>query len=529
MTRQIFSLIGLWLLLVLISLFSRSYIPIDETRYVTVAWNMWLRGDYLVPWLNGVAYSHKPPLLFWLMNAGWAVFGVNDWWPRLVPSFFALASIFLVIRLARRLWPQHSQVAEIAPLILLGSALWTVFTTATMFDMMIACCTLLGMLGVVMAWQGEARKGWLIVGVAIGLGLLAKGPTILLQIFPVALLAPWWGKEQKVAWGRWYMGILGAVLLGAAIALLWAIPAAIRGGETYRNAIFWGQTAERMVNSFAHKRPLWWYVPLLPVMLFPWLLSLPVWRGLMRLRSESDAGVHFCLAWFIPVFIAFSFISGKQMHYLLPIFPAFALLAARGLTLTDARRFDNIPVALTAIVIGALLIWLPHYAQSHRMAHWILAIPAWAGVAVMLAGAILAAIRPAALQTSVWRMTLFSAFAVVLTVYVALIQTAGPAYDVREMGKRLKAYQDAGIPLAHTDEYPGQYQFVGRMVGEPEIIKKSALADWFKAHPNGKAIVYFDADEKLDSVPLDYRQPYLNEQVVILGRDAWPVPKPHAP
>lgn len=529
MTRQSLALIGLWLLLVLISLFSRSYIPIDETRYVTVAWNMWLRGDYLVPWLNGVAYSHKPPLLFWLMNAGWAVFGVNDWWPRLVPSLFALASVFLTIRLARRLWPQQPQAAEVAPLILLGSALWTVFTTATMFDMMIACCTLLGVLGVVTAWQGEMRKGWLLFGLAIGLGLLAKGPTILLQIVPVALLAPWWGRGQPVAWGRWYAGMMGAVLLGAAIALLWAIPAGLHGGDAYRKAIFWGQTAERMVNSFAHKRPLWWYLPLLPVMLFPWLLWLPLWRGLMRLRGLHDTGVRLCLAWLLPVFLAFSFISGKQMHYLLPIFPAFALLAARGLLLTSAQRFDGLPAALGAIAIGTLLIWLPHYAQSHQMAHWILSIPVWAGVIVILAGLLLALMPAATLHANVWRMTLFSAFAVVMTVYVALIQTAGPAYDVREMGKRLKAYQDAGVPLAHADEYPGQYQFVGRMVSEPEIVRKSALIDWFKAHPDGKAIVYFDAEESLDGVPLDYRQLYLNEQVVILGRDAWPVPRPHAP
>jgi 4-amino-4-deoxy-L-arabinose transferase-like glycosyltransferase len=522
------ALLALWLVLVVISLFSRSYIPIDETRYVTVAWNMWLRGDYLVPWLNGAAYSHKPPLLFWLMNAGWAVFGVNDWWPRLVPSLFALASVFLTIRLAHRLWPREAQVADLAPLILLGSALWMVFTTATMFDMMIACFTLLGVLGVVIAWQGELRKGWLVVGVAIGLGLLAKGPTILLQVLPVALFAPWWGRGQQVAWSRWYAGMLGAVLLGAAIALLWAIPAGMRGGEDYRKAIFWGQTAERMVNSFAHKRPLWWYLPLLPVILFPWVLWLPVWRGLFRLRGEGGMGVRLCLAWLLPVFLAFSFISGKQMHYLLPIFPAFALLAARGLLHEESRRFDQLPAALAAIAIGVLLIGLPHYAQSHQMAHWIQSIPVWTGAAVILAGLALAAMPSATLQANVWRMTLFSAATVVLTIYIALIRTAGPAYDVREMGKRLKAYQDAGVPLAHADEYPGQYQFVGRMVSEPEIVRKSRLTDWFKAHPEGKAVVYFDADEPLDGVPLDYRQPYLNQQVVILGRDAWPVPKPHA-
>ena len=168
--------------------------------------------------------------------------------------------------------------------------------------------------------------------------------------------------------------------MGAAIALAWAIPAGMRGGTVYQHAIFWGQTADRMVQSFAHRRPLWWYVPLLPVMLFPWLLWLPVWRGLNRLRHcLGDTGVRFCLAWFLPTFVAFSFISGKQMHYLLPIFPAFALLVARGLPQAGDSRFDRWLVAGAAFAIGVTLIYLPHYAMSHHVAPWISAIPVWVG------------------------------------------------------------------------------------------------------------------------------------------------------
>jgi 4-amino-4-deoxy-L-arabinose transferase-like glycosyltransferase len=62
--------------------FVRPIFPVDETRYVGVAWEMWQRGDFLVPYQNGVPYSHKPPLYFWLMHAGWALFGVNECWPR---------------------------------------------------------------------------------------------------------------------------------------------------------------------------------------------------------------------------------------------------------------------------------------------------------------------------------------------------------------------------------------------------------------------------------------------------------------
>lgn len=465
------ALFALWLVLVVVSLFSRTYIPIDETRYVTVAWNMWLRGDYLVPWLNGEAYSHKPPLLFWLMNAGWAAFGVNDWWPRLVPSFFALGSVFLTIRLARMLWPEDRQAYLLAPVILLGSALWTVFTTATMFDMLIAFFTLLGMIGIVDARQGRPLKGWLLVGLSIGMGLLAKGPTILLQVLPAALLASWWCGGNRQSWARWYGGILAAILLGAVIALLWAIPAGMRGGEEYRNAIFWGQTAERMVNSFAHKRPLWWYLPLLPVILFPWLFWLPVWLSLKRLRQNlDDTGIRLCLAWSLSVFLAFCLISGKQMHYLLPIFPAFALMVART---------------------------LPQVSQN--------CLP------------------------RVWRMALFSAAAVVLVVYGFVIHGAGLAYDVRPLAARLKTLQDAGIPLAHAGDYPGQYQFLGRMVDEPEVVKKSRLGEWFQAHPDGKALVYFDTGKTPPGFKPDYQQPYLDENVAIVGRESWPAPKPRAP
>ncbi len=525
--RLALPLLALWLALVLVSLFTRSYIPIDETRYVTVAWNMWLRGDYLVPFLNGEAYSHKPPLLFWLMDLGWTVFGVNDWWPRLVPSFFSLGSAWLVAQVARLLWPQDAQAARIAPMILLGSALWTVFTTATMFDMMVAFFTLLGVLGILMAWQGKSLKGWLLVGLAIGGGLLAKGPTILLQILPLAVLAPWWGKAQPQVqvpvWRRWYAHLLGAVLLGAAIALAWAIPAGIHGGKTYQHAIFWGQTADRMVNSFAHRRPLWWYVPLLPVMLFPWLLWLPVWRGLLGLRRQmDDLGTRLCIAWLLPVFVAFSFISGKQMHYLLPIFPAFALLAARGLSsIRPATRWDMVPAALATLVAGGILIYLPQYAQTHHVAPWISNIPQWGGMVLVAAAVALLVLRRGNALHETWKMTLLSGLAVTL-LYLAVVRSAGLAYDIRPISARLKALQEAGVPLAHSGKYHGQYQFIGRMQDAPETVMGGDMGKWFEAHPNGKAIVYFSSRLSLCDLNADYVQPYLGDNVAIIGRDAWP-------
>src|SRR6185295_18388622 len=96
-----------WALLAGLSLSLRPLLPVDETRYASVAWEMWNRGDFLVPHLNGVPYSDKPPLLFWLFHLGWRLFGVDEWWPRLVPALCSLANLFLTAALARRLWPDR--------------------------------------------------------------------------------------------------------------------------------------------------------------------------------------------------------------------------------------------------------------------------------------------------------------------------------------------------------------------------------------------------------------------------------------
>ena len=113
-----------WALAVGASLATRSLAPLDETRYVAVAWQMWQRGDFVLPWLAGAPYSHKPPLLFWLIHAGWAVFGVVEWWPRLISPLASLAAIGLVVRLAGRLWPDDAGVPARAAVMLFASALW---------------------------------------------------------------------------------------------------------------------------------------------------------------------------------------------------------------------------------------------------------------------------------------------------------------------------------------------------------------------------------------------------------------------
>ncbi len=530
-----FQILQLWLFLVILGLNGRSYLPIDETRYATVAWNMWLNSDYLVPYLNGVAYSHKPPLLFWLINIGWKFFGINDWWPRVVPSLFALASVFVTRSIAARLWPNQINIKDNASLILIGSGLWVVYTTALMFDMMIAFFAVLGLLGLLIASQERAShqaiKGWLLFAIAIGGGLLAKGPTIFLQLLPVALLASWWNSDKKITAKNWYLPLFYAVLGGATLALIWAIPAGIHGGHDYQHAIFWGQTADRMVDSFAHNRPFWWYLPILPLLLFPWLFWGAFWKGLCKKNQPAEMGIRFCIAWALPAFVAFSLISGKQIHYILPIFPAFALLIARFSQHENSAnpnannntkwRISVLPVSISIIVLGAFLLAFPVYEQAHHnFTGWIQRIPVWLGIFTIAAAFILYILPKKTNSNTASQLSFISIALVTICMYV-LIHTAGAAYDMRPISAQLKALELSNTPVAYIDKYPGIFNFLGRLKQSPEIIDANSIAPWFAVHPNGRIIEYFKRSTPVNESQVEYMQAYKGITVAILNHQQW--------
>jgi 4-amino-4-deoxy-L-arabinose transferase-like glycosyltransferase len=481
--------VALWAILIPVSLLARSYMPIDETRYVSVAWDMWLNRHFLVPHVNGALYSDKPPLLFWAFQLGWLVFGVNDVWPRIVPSLFGAASLLLTARIARRLWPERPGMARLAPLIVISSMLWTVFVTAAMFDMLVACFTLLGILGIVRSWQDAGRRGWVVLGGAIGLGILAKGPVILLHTLPPALLAPWWAMDRRPArWASWYAGVGMSVALGALIALAWAIPAAIAGGEQYARMIFWGQSAGRMVKSFAHQRPLWWYLPLLPLILFPWALWPPLWRSVRSSAGRpASSAVRLCLAWIVPVFVIFSLISGKQPHYLLPLFPAFALLAALALDSgTESRAWDAIVPALLLLAVGCALMMIRLVPFPGEYARVMMSVNRWSG-AVLIA-AVLAPVAACRLNAAC-RPALVSSMSVV-AVIVLQASLAGVLahFDMHDISAYVSMLEKENIPVCYVGKYSGTFNFLGRLRKPLDVIGEGQVPQWVRGHPEGRVI-----------------------------------------
>lgn len=513
----------IWTILISVSLYVRPLFPVDETRYAAVAWEMWSRNDFLVPHLNGETYSHKPPLLFWLMILSWKLFGVNDWSIRIISPLFSLAILYLSGKVALLIWPNHRKLDDVTPLILLGSLIWQVFSTLTMFDMMLAFFVIFGIYSLLkLTDSGLSLMRWAALSLAVGGGALTKGPVILLHLLPVALLAPWWLGEKivKFRWTHWYAGLFLSVLFGALIALSWAIPAGIAGGEAYRNAIFLGQTSGRLVKSFAHESPWWWYFQVLPLLLLPWLLCKPMWSGLKKLTFK-EFGMRFCLAWIIPVFIAFSLVSGKRLHYLLPLIPGLALILARTADeITDRNRWERAHLVIAAVygLLGAILLFL---LWLNNLYHWRTELssisPAWG--ALLCAGSILLGLQKAAnVQESVFYVCVASVMAS-LIISSGFFSTQARFYDTRETALQISSLMSENRDIAYyTGKYHGQYHFTGRLKQPISVLPNSDfLYAWAKNHPSGYIIVEYREHDALPASVLSHHYPLKSHFVGLLS------------
>ncbi len=467
----------------------RPLLPVDETRYLSVAWEMWLRGDFIVPYKNGAVYVDKPPLLFWLMHGGWALFGVNAWWPRLVPTLAAMASLLLTARLAAQLWPGRPQTARLAPWILATTLLWQAFTGAVMFDTLLSVFALLCLNALVAPPLGRARWVWFALG--IGGGLLTKGPVILLHTLPAAVLAPlWWpaGGPGPHRWRRWYGGLLLGLIGGMAIIMAWLVPAILRAGASYGAAIGIHQTTDRLVHSYSHRRPWWWYLPLLPLLTLPWSLWPPLYRGLERLRGAQDAGVRFCLTATLPALLIFCVISGKQAHYLLPLLAPAAALVARALAglETPTTRLSGLPLALLLAACGLAILALPHVQGPHAP-DWTRQIPVPVPAALLLAAALLGWPRRLDPVAASYRTGLVFALAFGV-VYAGNMQALAPRYRLTAFAGHIAAAQARGAPVAHIGKYHAQFQFLGRLRQPLNVLHSEQLAAWAAAHPDGYVV-----------------------------------------
>ncbi len=508
-------LINLAVILVLVifailNLTLRSYLPYDETRYISVAWEMWRDHSFLLPKLNNSLYTEKPPFLFWLIILGWKLFGVNDWWPRSIPFIFSLINLYLTRKIAIALWPEKKEIHDIAPLVLIAMPLWSFYSLALMFDMLVICFTLIGLLALINMNRAPLSAGAQL-GFAIGAGFLTKGPVILVYVLPLILMLKLWnpqilfGNKNQILYF-----FLSSFLVAVGIIALWLIPVIDTMGYSQVKAVFLNQTKGRIVNATSHVRPVYWYLKFIPLVIFPWFYrrdSLPSIKNII-----SDNGLRFCVLAILPALFVFSLISSKQLHYLLPLFPPIALIFSYQLINNDALSGNRL-LGAGFIITGLLFLSGRVYLAHKFNSHWLLEIPdIWAIVSIILG--MLVIINSEYKGVKETAIIGLSTCILMICIFASMLYAPRPFTRIDDFAVKIAELQNQGLPVASNMSHSEQFEYLGRLSRPLEKLSANSIITWAKNHPNGYIVDRYNLNRFNGSYEI--LLPYRFNQVLVL-------------
>ena len=331
----------------------------DEARYAYVAREMAQDGHWFVPYRSGEYYAHKPPLLFWLINAASRATTLPiGRLPARLPGFFAgILALWATARLAER-WAGPSAAWPAVLTLCTTYLFWHEIGFARMDGLLLGWT--MGALAMLFL-NDDAPTRWrpALAWLFMGLGILTKGPVGLIipaGAYAAARFAA--GEHRLLKKSHWLWGPLIALCLPAAwLGLAWWSGAP----DGYFRELLFSQNLERAAGELGHQRPFYYFPKTMPVDLLPWTLCLPA-AVLIAVRDVSRRILLRRLAgWFAFVVAFFSLVSSKRNVYVLGAFPAVAILMGSVWPDLDAAPFrwarfarGAFMVVLLAAGVGAL-------------------------------------------------------------------------------------------------------------------------------------------------------------------------------
>ena len=306
-----------------------GFVGPDEPRYSAIAREMFLSGDYVSTRLAGLLWFEKPVLFYWLAAVCYAVFGVGEFAARLPSATVCLLSVVVVFGTLRR--AGFERWALISAVVLATSAMWMSFGYAATTDMVLASTLCAAMMAGFLASiaEGKTRLIFLtLCAVATALAMLAKG--LVGVFFVIAILGIYSVVSRRFVLRSWKDVTLAAVAF-ILVASLWYVPVLLRHGNVFFDEFFVNQHFKRfLTDKYRHSQPAYFYIFIAFVGAIPW--SLFLWPAAMRLRSlrprqnERDALITLAWIWFLLPLAFFSASTSKLPSYILPVFPALAIL-----------------------------------------------------------------------------------------------------------------------------------------------------------------------------------------------------------
>lgn len=389
--RQVYSRFFTYSLYALAFLFmarlvTMSLVPLNdstEARYGEIARKMLETGNWVTPQHDyGVPFWAKPPLSTWLSAFSMKCLGVNEFAARFPEFLLSLGVLWLVWGVAKK--HSGSLVAMYAVLVLSASMYFFLDAGAVMTDPSLLFCTTLAMVAFWCAInEGSTRWAYLFF-VALGLGLLAKGPIALVLVgltvfFWVLLQNKWLLLWKRLPWAS-------GTLLTALVAFPWYFLAE-RRTPGFLNYFIVGEHVHRFLTpgwtgdkyGMAHHAPwgmIWIYAA---AGIFPWSILgcfwlRKHWRKVPFLCRDNDGWMSYLLLGSLLPLVFFTFSSNIIYPYVIPALPAFAILFAEfwHKTIGSEKQMHWIPwvsvsTGFLFLIVSSIFVIQPEWvAKTHK-------------------------------------------------------------------------------------------------------------------------------------------------------------------
>jgi 4-amino-4-deoxy-L-arabinose transferase-like glycosyltransferase len=363
--RPIATLGLLFLLLWTPGIFSLPPLDRDESRFAQSSRQMLTSGDFIDIRFGHVPRYKKPIGIYWLQAATTAVAGAGDrgqiWTYRLPSLLGGLLAVLLTYWCARSFasreesWLSGALVG--ATLLLTGEA-----TIATTDAVQLAC--MLGTMGLVLRAYLAGRDqrhpipsvGLVLAGwTALAAGILVKGPVVPAVASVTILALVIWDREWR--WLKLLRPLWGVPLALALIAP-WAIAILVASHGAFYQQSF-GQDFAAKLAGGQETHGAWpgYYLVLLTISFWPAILFLA--PGLAAaIRQRTDPATRFLVAWCGASWVMFEIVPTKLPHYVLPLYPALAIMSAAWILAPRAQAAPRWQTALTYLAMAQFVVGL---------------------------------------------------------------------------------------------------------------------------------------------------------------------------
>jgi 4-amino-4-deoxy-L-arabinose transferase-like glycosyltransferase len=298
----------------------------DEPRYAQVAKEMLQGEGWIIPHLNSAVYYDKPPFLFWLIAGAAKVLGrINETAARLPSACFGLFTIILLFFFGKKLFDERAGFFAALVLVTCGEFFWL----ARRADLDITL-TFFTTLAILFFYVGFQQKKWRVLYYLVAYGAMAVG--FFTKLYP-ALIVPFFAVGGYFLWQRrlrffFDPAHLAGIALLAALIGGWLYLAYLKGGVDYLFGLLFQKTASTFFVTHGHREPFFYYLWNFPANFLPWTLFVPS-AIIYGLKVKEKKEIFLLFLWFVLVFVFFSLAQAKRELYILPIYPAAALVVGK--------------------------------------------------------------------------------------------------------------------------------------------------------------------------------------------------------